>query len=78
MFVFLDILIFSSYFKEISIFCLDMCLFSFLQGIQGNIGPWGEIGPRGLPGDKGSQGPVGLTGVLGEPVSVFECSKRCE
>lgn len=42
-----------------------------LQGIQGNIGPWGEIGPRGLPGDKGSQGPLGLTGVPGEPVGLF-------
>lgn len=49
-----------------------------LQGIQGNIGPWGEIGPRGLPGDKGSQGPVGPTGVPGEPVGLFRCLKRSQ
>lgn len=47
-----------------------LCFFS-LQGIRGNIGPWGEIGPRGLPGGKGSEGPAGLTGVLGEPVGLF-------
>lgn len=42
-----------------------------LQGIQGNIGPWGEVGPRGLPGDQGPQGPVGPLGVPGYPVSLF-------
>lgn len=40
-----------------------------LQGIQGNIGPWGEVGLRGPEGDKAPQGPTGPNGVAGYPVS---------
>lgn len=43
-----------------------------LQGIEGNIGPWGEIGPRGPSGDKGLQGPTGPRGVTGYPVRWFK------
>lgn len=45
-----------------------------LQGIQGNIGPWGEVGPRGPEGDRGLQGSAGPHGATGYPVgSVFSC-----
>lgn len=42
-----------------------------LQGMQGNIGPWGEVGSRGPPGDTGPQGPIGPRGVAGYSVSLF-------
>lgn len=44
----------------------------FIQGIAGNIGPWGEVGLQGPPGDKGPPGLVGPRGVVGYPVSYLD------
>ena len=53
-------------------FCFGFCEYTFsLQGIEGNIGPWGEVGPRGVLGDTGPQGLVGPPGVRGYPVSLI-------
>lgn len=48
-------------------------VYSFHQGIQGNIGTWGEEGTRGPPGNQGPQGPAGPHGVAGYPVSLVLC-----